>query len=97
MRKARTASHAGFLVGAQFALIDSERRSKSFCLKHNLVDPRFTPVGLCSSSCRSGSAFLDVRLDDLQIDREANGVQSIVGVELSLGAIQKHLDLALGQ
>ncbi len=34
--------------GAIFDLIESDRRSKIFFSKHNLVDPRFTPVGLCS-------------------------------------------------
>ena len=37
-----------------FVLIESERRSKSFCLKHNLVDPRFTPVGFCSRNRSRG-------------------------------------------
>ncbi|CAH1678492.1 hypothetical protein CHELA40_14575 [Chelatococcus asaccharovorans] len=34
---------------ARFALIASVRRSNLFYFKHNLIDPHFTPVGLCSN------------------------------------------------
>jgi hypothetical protein len=37
-----------FWFRARFDLIESDRRSKLFYFKHNLIDPRFTPVGLCS-------------------------------------------------
>ncbi|CAH1648845.1 hypothetical protein CHELA40_50080 [Chelatococcus asaccharovorans] len=33
---------------ARFDLIASDRRSNPLYFKHNLIDPRFTPVGLCS-------------------------------------------------
>ncbi|CAH1667639.1 hypothetical protein CHELA40_14926 [Chelatococcus asaccharovorans] len=33
---------------ARFDLIASDRRSNFLYFKHNLIDPRFTPVGLCS-------------------------------------------------
>ena len=36
-------------LGALFDLIASDRHSNVFCLKRNLVDPHFTPVGSCSS------------------------------------------------
>ncbi|CAH1661302.1 hypothetical protein CHELA40_12065 [Chelatococcus asaccharovorans] len=36
-------------ISARFDLIASDRRSNVFYFKHNLIDPRFTPVGLCSS------------------------------------------------
>jgi hypothetical protein len=38
------------MLRARFDLIESDRRSNPFYLKHNLIDPRFTPVGLCSKT-----------------------------------------------
>jgi hypothetical protein len=35
---------------ARFDLNESDRRSKLLYIEHNLIDPRFTPVGLCSKA-----------------------------------------------
>ncbi len=37
------------ITRARFDLTESDLRSKSFYFKHNLIDSRFTPVGLCSN------------------------------------------------
>ena len=37
------------ITRARFDLTELDLRSKSFYFKHNLSDPRFTPVGLCSN------------------------------------------------
>ena len=43
----KTASHfSAICFRARFDLIVSDRRSKPFYLKHNLIDPRFTSMGL---------------------------------------------------
>ncbi|CAH1655156.1 hypothetical protein CHELA40_11052 [Chelatococcus asaccharovorans] len=41
-------AHLAVVARARFDLIASDRRPNLFYFKHNLIDPRFTPIGLCS-------------------------------------------------
>ncbi|MGG7519425.1 hypothetical protein ACQ3G6_16210 [Allorhizobium undicola] len=54
IKACRDLSDSLLTLRALFDLIASNRRSKILFWKQNLVDPRFTPVGLCSKSlfCR---------------------------------------------